>query len=538
MRRQRFRGWFPSIGDVGDINRDPFQELQMSCNLKPQRTAEEQKAQQSVECAMAPEVVHLEDEKYHPNLGTVVIGSFRKCPELFNGRPVYFNDEHKMYLFYAEWAGSSESDKFQFQKWKISEELKEFNTRAWLSSGKTEACSPVAAAWSWWWNGQKGVYKWTTATFEDLEPIPEGWKDPEFPHDDARLFCELEGKHEWVRAYALSKRMSGNMQPVLFGEIEPGDCQQGGLCACWLYGALAALAEYPSYFPQSVFLTKEPQKQGKYEFRLFHSRKKEWTHVEIDDYLPCSGWGKPIYGKLAKGKMWCALLEKAIAKLWNGDGHRVGYGSFHGGQMELAAYIAFFGPDVHHGIHHGAPFPDQIEYPPQWSCLEAIQVEDEAGNPASRYLQKGAKFQEVKRSRYRVKFTKIEGEGPEEGWVPYYVAGRRVAARRSKYPWHSYAINEEEREGVLQPKEDHEMWECVLELDRPGILLNTSVDWKRDTTDCRSDGLLQAVLGLWDTSNFGPRDFPVGTSSIPGVFSGTKMKPCRLMPTPSCTPRR
>jgi len=124
--------------------------------------------------------------------------------------------------------------------------------------------------------------------------------------------------------------------------------------------------------------------------------------------------------------------------------------------------------------------------------LEAIQVEDEAGNPASRYLQKGAKFQEVKRSRYRVKFTKIEGEGPEEGWVPYYVAGRRVAARRSKYPWHSYAINEEEREGVLQPKEDHEMWECVLELDRPGILLNTTVDWDRDTTDCRNDGLLQA----------------------------------------------
>ena len=281
-----------------------------------------------------------------------------------------------MYLFYAEWAGSSESDKFQFQKWKISEELKEFNTRAWLSSGKTEACSPVAAAWSWWWNGQKGVYKWTTATFEDLEPIPEGWKDPEFPHDDARLFCELEGKHEWVRAYALSKRMSGNMQPVLFGEIEPGDCQQGGLCACWLYGALAALAEYPSYFPQSVFLTKEPQKQGKYEFRLFHSRKKEWTHVEIDDYLPCWGWGK-------QQSMESWPRAKCGALCWKRPSPSCGTA------MAIALGIApsmvvkwssqLISPSsVLTSIMAFTtvrPFPDQIEYPPQWSCLEAIQVE-------------------------------------------------------------------------------------------------------------------------------------------------------------------
>lgn len=34
-----------------------------------------------------------------------------------------------------------------------------------------------------------------------------------------------------------------------------------------------------------------------------------------------------------------------------------------------------------------------------------------------------------------LRFTKIEGEGPAEGWLRYYVKGQRVATRTTKYPW-------------------------------------------------------------------------------------------------------
>ena len=35
-----------------------------------------------------------------------------------------------------------------------------------------------------------------------------------------------------------------------------------------------------------------------------------------------------------------------------------------------------------------------------------------------------------------MRFTKTNGEGPAEGWVPYYVKGQRVAKRITEILWH------------------------------------------------------------------------------------------------------
>lgn len=106
-----------------------------------------------------------------------------------------------------------------------------------------------------------------------------------------------------------------------------------------------------------------------------------------------------------------------------------------------------------------------------------------------------------------MRFTKIEGEGPAKGWVPYYVKGQRVAKRTTKYPWfvaklqkgaivlpyivnslefhklhtskpdqiEAYSTARTEGEKEKEEFDEDSMWQKILELDQGNFPLSTSV---------------------------------------------------------------
>ena len=77
----------------------------------------------------------------------------------------------------------------------------------------------------------------------------------------------------------------------------------------------------------------------------------------------------------------------------------------------------------------------------------------------------------MERDRYHVKFQKLEGEGPAEGWVPYYVKGHRVATRTTKYPWCVYSIARDDKK--IEESDDEKMWQRILQLDLGNYPLST-----------------------------------------------------------------
>ncbi|CAK9008586.1 unnamed protein product [Durusdinium trenchii] len=487
--------------NVWDRKKKAFKpEPDVSCTVKEPPSPEEL-------CASAPPIVH------QPMGGQngYGLGLFRKTDEIFNGRPVYVRTElpsqKKTYLFYqeAQVAYNSEKkaylpngDKNKMKRWKKSPALSE-QAYCFNLSEKTESYSPHEAKWV---SGGK-VLKWFTpdpadcpervwkeASAEDLEPVPEGWKDPDFPHDESSLYNPK--KHEWLRAFELSKHQTGTFKPTLFGDEgpEPEDAIQTGLCNCWFMAAISTLADkFPDYL-ESLFLTKEPSLEGKYQIRLFRFwpsdepwEDKEWLTVTIDDYLPCKPGrsNQPmmtrelLYGRLNMGKMWVPLLEKAFVKYW----HKHSYKSFVGSIPEMA-WQALTGQKTGYMIY-GAPHKPER---PKWQLTEDVEVvKDPEDDFVIGSLKCGATVQEVERCFSYLKFEKIDGDGPDEGWMPYYVKGKKVGQVATPYPWHSYDSN---GDGKTERSEDW-IWAKLLEVAAGNYLVATDPSTTR--SECKSNGL-------------------------------------------------
>lgn len=102
---------------------------------------------------------------------------------------------------------------------------------------KTTAYSPDLAVWLdsggriavLGLNGD-GVPKGWKAGLKINKTIEDGWKDPEFPHNDGSIGTATEGCR-WLRALSL------HPHPVLFAEVEPSDACQGSVGNCWLLAA-------------------------------------------------------------------------------------------------------------------------------------------------------------------------------------------------------------------------------------------------------------------------------------------------------------
>uniref|UniRef100_A0A4W3JKC2 Calpain catalytic domain-containing protein n=1 Tax=Callorhinchus milii TaxID=7868 RepID=A0A4W3JKC2_CALMI len=110
----------------------------------------------------------------------------------------------------------------------------------------------------------------------------------------------------------------GNGEPM-----EPGDC--------WFLAALGALTMNENMFSQVVPSNQSCQQNycGIFHFRFWHFG--DWTDVVVDDQLPTDERGNLIFVHSSdKNEFWCALLEKAYAKLQGS------YADLHMGQISEA----------------------------------------------------------------------------------------------------------------------------------------------------------------------------------------------------------
>jgi hypothetical protein len=226
--------------------------------------------------------------------------------------------------------------------------------------------------------------------------------------------------------------------------------------------------------------TLKVSKDGKYKIKLFDGRSNRWEIIEIDDYLPCTPWGgdKPdlLFGHMPDGKMCLALLEKAFAKM---------YGSWSDLAGGFQAVAWFHMTSCTEYVCYGASYRGSA---PKWVASSDISVV--AGHTKSQALKRlgklgeGANFEEKQRTgcagctkkhwRYFrtysgwlwmkalkvehvllqsftadpclfsrllslkilpfrigpwIEFKKLDGDGPESGWLKYYANGKRLAKR-------------------------------------------------------------------------------------------------------------
>jgi calpain-15 len=145
-----------------------------------------------------------------------------------------------------------------------------------------------------------------------------GFEDADFPASAASLgevHSEV-GPVVWYRAAAL---MPPGHEVKLYNGIEPNDVMQGALGDCWLLAATAAVAEFPAFIAQTLFVTQRANPEGKYALRLYDAAAHEWEVVTVDDRIPCERpwpWAapEPLFAKNAGAELYVLVLEKAFAK--------------------------------------------------------------------------------------------------------------------------------------------------------------------------------------------------------------------------------
>lgn len=462
-------GWQVWKKKEHSLRRGFITENEMSCGSPEAKSPEEQ-------IAKAPKAMYTKE-----------YGTFMKQDELFGGRPVYYNEMYKMFMLYVE----------PLQEWKLS--YQKDNTQGEERSGKTQGYSPAAAIWM-----DDGEVMEVYAFDPDQSlntAVPEGWKDPEFPHSVESLGKRFEGEEcEWVRALALST------SPVLFHKAEPTDACQGQLGDAWLIAAIAAVAEFPNYLKDKIFSTKQATADGKYEVQLFDWKgSQSWKQIQVDDYLPCiprkknEPGQKVFFADLSDGEMYVPLLEKAFAKMFGS------YQELHYGDTAMA-FAALTGcMEVHrYGTHLGntkALTKASSGTPVKWQVTSreglTVRVKSDLKSTKLGVLARHAVFEELDREGYRIFFKKLEGEGPESGWISYYRAGKKAAERQTPVQWgfSSTKVGERYKKEDVKAMEG-DMWSKLVTADEANDLIVVNFEFKgvnakgRPLYGTRPDGLM------------------------------------------------
>ncbi|KAF8561120.1 hypothetical protein P879_01410 [Paragonimus westermani] len=182
--------------------------------------------------------------------------------------------------------------------------------------------------------------------------------DLEFPATASSLTHETEKVADlditWLRPSELSEN------PCLFAHSRPETVRQGRLGNCWFVAACACLILHEDVFQRVVVI---PQFRtwsnyyGLFEFRFW--RFGEWIHVVVDDLLPTLNGELLCCHSCNPNEFWCALLEKAYAKLLGS------YEALEGGEL-ADALIDFTG---------GFTECLEISRSPTGSCLVAATLE-------------------------------------------------------------------------------------------------------------------------------------------------------------------
>ncbi|XP_044283303.1 calpain-6 isoform X2 [Varanus komodoensis] len=144
------------------------------------------------------------------------------------------------------------------------------------------------------------------------------FEDPEFPASDASLFYSGPPPEpvEWKRPKELCD------DPHLFVHgISSHDLHQGLLGNCWFIAACSCLALQKKLWQKVIPNVKEqdwdqmrPEKYaGIFHFHFWSFG--EWIDVVVDDRLPTRSNELLFCSSKDRNEFWCALLEKAYAKL-------------------------------------------------------------------------------------------------------------------------------------------------------------------------------------------------------------------------------
>lgn len=164
--------------------------------------------------------------------------------------------------------------------------------------------------------------------------------DPTFPPNDTSIFDVTNEPTYPLDSVAVWKRPQEYMQgtPKLYeDDVDPNDISQGALGNCWFLAAMASLAENPALVKR-LFITDEYNEFGIYQLRI--CKNGEWVVVTVDDYIPCTLKGGPMFSSNRGNELWVVLLEKAYAKL-HGNYWQLRAGYVSHGMMDLSGCPTF-----------------------------------------------------------------------------------------------------------------------------------------------------------------------------------------------------
>eukprot|EP00438_Fugacium_kawagutii_P017294 Skav213691 [mRNA] locus=scaffold491:581753:585257:- [translate_table: standard] len=434
----------------------------MSTKLAPPATPEEK-------CVKAAAAIYMKTQWSNCS------GGFLKTEKTFHDRPVYYNEEEKTWLAYE---GKRE-------RWIVGTNFCDKNgpTGKLVSSLKTEVYSPDLTEW----------HGTTTATKVDpARKAPHwedgsGWSDDSFPHNEQSLGKKKDC--EWVRAKDLTT------PPALFSTVEPADACQGALGDCWLIAALAGVAEFPNFIRDHLFETKELAEDGKYRIKLFDWTKNSWTVVEIDDYIPCQPrkWYEPsavtLFANVSNKQLYVVLMEKAFAKFAGS------YQALSGG-FSAMAWVCMT------GVVDVKMFKRE-RHKPKWDVTGSrgliVRKDCDLESDKLGRLSQGAVFEELEKFGYRVHFKKLEGEGPDEGWLSCYISGHEVARCRDPIEWKErkmllpshISFGSSRSSSTLERYDQDAMWSNLEKFDRANFLLAASIHNGNESEHRRQDGLVE-----------------------------------------------
>ncbi|CAJ1452172.1 unnamed protein product [Effrenium voratum] len=378
-------------------------ESQMKCTAEPPLTPEEERAK-------APQAIMLDGKDV-----------FKQMSYVLGNRTVY-HQRSERFLFYEEPKGM----------WKIGESCV-LGKPSLYTSRPTDVYSPDMALWIDEAHGGKmavvgldgdDVPKGFKFGLK-VKAVEDGWKDPDFPHNNDSIGAAAASKYKdcrWLRALSL------HPHPALFVDVEPADACQGAVGNCWLVSALSALAEFPAYIKNNIFVNKSISKSGKYQVKLFDGRTNQWQIIQIDDYLPCTtaGGDQPdlLFGQMPDGKMCMALLEKAFAKLYGN------WSALDAGFPEIAWFHTTSCKEVfYYSTTYLAAAPKWVVVAGDGIPVVADYWDYDKSRQRVGQLGEGAHFTETWRIGEWIQFKKIDGDGPDEGWLKYYSNGKRAAKR-------------------------------------------------------------------------------------------------------------
>ena len=76
--------------------------------------------------------------------------------------------------------------------------------------------------------------------------------------------------------------------------------------------AIAAVAEFPHFIENQLFMTREISEDGKYDIQLYDPSKQDFVIVSVSDQIPCRPhkWYDPLRPLFAQPKVSLFLTKK------------------------------------------------------------------------------------------------------------------------------------------------------------------------------------------------------------------------------------